>query len=392
MNCKIRRAALPLIPLISLMSLIPSRGLFAVPTILAGARAQETRRRASTVRHTGVITGQVLTLDGKPVRGAAVHLLGPYPGPKPSETIRKRFVTVRANSLGQFRAERLPPGSWLLQCEAEGYFQLHEQEGQGMFGLGTKQIEVTAVVGADSGAGRSAPEPVLLVMRQVAVLRTRVFDSDGRPVTNQKVSLILLGGGHWPDGHENVSVDSQGFFEKEYRIYPNLPDNRFPPFPIEKRDPEFPIVYDAQEMGESFGLSVPGRSGYGPVTTFTLQSGKRTRQDFRLVRGASVSGTVYETDGKTPVAGARVGTDHVYGPFEFDGKVSPPLTWERSVETDAEGHYTKRVDPGVETIMTTAKEIGTGPPGGPLQRKGTKEHAVRLRDGEHRKGIDFILK
>ncbi len=382
------RLTLPLIILIPFSSFA---GL-AVLTLLTGASApvKAPADKATTVRHTGVVTGQVVTLDGKPVRGATVHLFGPYPGPKPSETIRTLFVTVRANSRGQFRADRLPPGSWLLECEAEGYFRIYEHEGHGVFGLGREQIELTAVVGTDSSTnkstGSSAPEPVVIVMRRVAVLQARVLDSGGRPVTNQKVSLILPGGGHWPDGHESVWVDSQGFFEKEYRIYPNLERDKFPPFPIEKRDPEFPVVYDAQEMRESFGLSVPGRPGYGPITTFTLQSGKRTRQDFRLVRGASVSGTVYERDGKTPVAGARIGKDHRYGPFEFDGNAPK---WEQYVETDAEGHYTKRVDPGVETILTAWTESH---PFSAPKLKGLKEHVVRLGDGEHRKGYDFILK
>jgi hypothetical protein len=105
------------------------------------------------------------------------------------------------------------------------------------------------------------------------------------------------------------------------------------------------------------------------------------------VRGASVSGTVYASDGRTPVAGAAVGgMGFKYGPCPFDFNVMPfeEIKWERSVTTDANGHYTKKVVPRVETVLD-ARVPGT-------DFQGTKEQTVRLRDGEHRKGVDFILK
>jgi hypothetical protein len=206
MNCKIGRAALPLIAVLTGAST-------ATPIAALMTRAPTTK--APTVRHTGVITGQVVTLKGKPVRGASILLFGPHPGPRPPEMAKsKYFFSVRADSMGRFRATKLPLGKWWLDCTAKGYFELRD----GPWGpTGTPpSLPTAAVVGTDSTTVSAPVQPVLLVMHPKSVLWGQVLGSDGRPVTNQNVWLIWGPDPHGGDSYISIPVDAQGFYQKEF--------------------------------------------------------------------------------------------------------------------------------------------------------------------------------
>ncbi|MES2459862.1 MAG: carboxypeptidase-like regulatory domain-containing protein, partial [Armatimonadota bacterium] len=322
---------------LSLITLIPLSS-FAGLTVVAGASAPANRapaNKAPTVRHTGVITGQVVTLKGKPVRDANVLLFGPHPGPRPPEIAKSEFIfSVRADSRGRFRATKLPPGKWWLKCAAKGYFELHNGP-SGPMGE-PPSLPTAAVVGTDNTTASTAAEsiqPVVLVMHPQSVLWGQVLDSEGRPVTNQNVWLIWGPNGHGGDSYDSMPVDAQGFYQKEFNDYPSI--MTFPSFPIEvKEEVQAEVKEDERPEEQSekrLGMFAPGHPGYGPMHQFVLPSGKRTRQDFQLVRGATVSGTVYASDGKTPVAGATISGSRVplanghrdSAVFPFEARVSP---------------------------------------------------------------------
>lgn len=291
----------------------------------------------------GVITGKVTDTEGKPIAGATVQL-SRFGELKPT-------ATVATDKSGQFRAEKLSPGKWTLAWKAKGYSEKYETTG----GWPSFRVPTTVVVAP--GDSKS----ITLVMRPNAFLYGRVTDTNGRPITNQPVWLVAAPSNHGQPIHPKVMCDGRGFYELEFG--------------------------DAREPG--FGLHVPGRSGYGPFTEFTLEDGKRTRVDFQLVRGASVSGRVLAADGKTPVAGASVGTP------QPDSATSHPfrawvqnnwlnVEWLYAAETNADGCFLLLLNPGVEYTLHAYSKTHMS-----VYEEDPK---VRLRDGEHRNGFRLLLK
>ena len=320
---------------------------------------------------TGSIVGNVTDDVGKPIARATVLFFR-------SDDPRRSVTAAVTDKSGRFRAHGLALGAWRLEWKAKGYYEEHGfQEGPQPYWQGPMVV----VAEPDNR------KVITLVMRRNAILYGRVTDIDGKPITRRTVWLVSAPSMHFNVIHPKVRCDSHGLYKMEFSL--------------------------GREPG--FGLYVPGMTGYGPFTLFTLEDGKRTRVDFQLVRGASISGRVLAADGKTPVAGASVhtiepnyivwlpfrawlqndasrysgfGGGFGQAPFPVPARIDHKydtlhVVWPDPPRTDADGYFDLPLNPDVEYTLH-AYDL-------PRMSVYAEDPKVRLHDGEHRSGLIFLL-
>jgi hypothetical protein len=95
-------------------------------------------------------------------------------------------------------------------------------------------------------------------------------------------------------------------------------------------------------------------------------------QDFELIPGVLVNGTVTGADGE-PKAGIEVG---VYGPAHPNSSA-----WVQSATTDKSGHYVFRVPAGKNRVYVMS---------GPIMPEGS-DRTIEAVDGQETK-VDFVVK
>jgi hypothetical protein len=262
----------------------------------------------------GRLSGRVLDdVTGQPIEGAMVHMLPSGPGSAPTWGMGDE-----TDASGAFMVNRLPPSEYLISARAEDYGDeiYHHQPSW-------PAADLVPVAPGEDVTG------VEVRMRRGGLLRGHLFDEFGVPLPGFWMTVQLPNGelaGAMPD---HARTDGSFFF-------------RMPPG-------EYVVEASA----------VPGYvqeyydSVYRPedATRFPVSEGSDTGGiDFTIQLAGTIAGTVYRSDGVTPVPGAQVYAFPLQAEVG-DGAVSGPNGQYR-IEGLPSGSYRIEVNvPGSEILV-----------------------------------------
>jgi hypothetical protein len=260
------------------------------------------------------LSGRVLDdVTGQPIEGAMVHLLPLGPGSAPTWGMGDE-----TDSAGAFMVSRLPPSECLISARAEDYGDeiFHHQPGWSSANL----------VPVPPGAHVTDVE---VRMRRGGVLRGHLFDEFGVPLPGFWMAVQLPDGdlaGAMPD---NSGLDGSFFFRMppgEYIVMAQSVPGYVPEYFDAVYRPEDAVRFVVTEGSEASGI------------------------DFTIQLAGTIAGTVYRSDGMTPVPGAQVYAFPLQADVG-DGAVSGPNGQYR-IEGLPTGSYRIEVNvPGYEMLV-----------------------------------------
>lgn len=245
------------------------------------------------------VSGQVLSERGDPMSGITVSAPEPHGGPN---------LRAQTGANGEFLLAHLPPGAAELRVDSEGFRPLKET-----ILVGTNTEPVTLKLQASAPTPLDGPKPVRL--------SGKVVDADsGEPLP--RFSVLL-------DERRGTSRDFIG----------------------EGRNGAFDWVNPLTYASE-YTLEI-NAGGYEPQVSTVRQhiAGDQTFE-FRLRKGGTLSGRVFQPDGQ-PAAAAAVGLDGENMGLRFQ----PPARFVNyghpvnMTNTDAEGHFSVKSMVGTTGIL-----------------------------------------
>ena len=272
----------------------------------------------------GSISGTVYQADGTtPIQGAVVDA-APSQGGGGNNAV--------TDSNGRYRIESLAPGDYQVNARAPGFASQ-------FYFTGAKSASSTSVTVT---SGQDTPD-IDFSLDQGGAIEGTVFESDGfTPIPGAFVWAEQVGNGIGGENFTDVSGN--------YKI-DSLPPGQYT---VQAEAPGFAHEYYNGSETEASST---------PVTV----SGTATTQniDFTLGGGGAIEGTVFESDGTTPISGANVFASFIGGGAggeggEGDGGTGSMAGIGRGTETDTDGSY--RIDglPGGQYVVSAwANGFGT---------------------------------
>jgi hypothetical protein len=251
---------------------------------------------------------------------------------------------------GDFRFDRLPPGTYTLSWQAPHYYEQIQVEGS--FPIGHElRPEVTVPSVTDSRLN--------LVMKPTARLKGQVYLPNGRPFRNGSICFIA----------PRPEMFSTNFLVKT---------NREGAFEL-----EFP--YDGEE---SFEALLP-HIGYISAPWFRLVEGKILNLDFPIQLAASIEGQVRSKTDGGPVRKAHLQINIEDPGIEHNGNRYARYfhLGSASVETDDQGNFTvENLPAGAYSVKvySSSKEYYKDP-------RSAVPYKIKLIQGERHSGIVLNL-
>ena len=258
---------------------------------------------------------------------------------------------TRTAADGTYTIKGLTAGDYRVEVQAEGLAgELYDNVTQFF-----QADRATVTGGADTGA-------INFILDAGGSISGRIYEADGvTPVVGADVWANQQGGG---GNHTESGADGS------FTIEGLAPGN-----------------YEVQTQAEGFVREFyPGTTDENAATAVTVTAGgNATGINFTLDVGGSISGTVYQADGTTPIGGAFVIAQTFSATW-------PPFGPSREATTNSDGTYTIiGLAPGDHRLVAIADEAGFALemyPGGIDPQAAGK---VTVTSGGDTGGIDFTL-
>ena len=256
---------------------------------------------------------------------------------------------TRTTGDGTYTITGLGSGDYRLEAHADGYAREFYQE--------TSDFHLASRVTVAGGANTTG---INFTLDTGASISGTVYEADGlTPVPNADVwadSYDCCGGGNGTRSAADGAYTIQGLVSGDYRV--------------QARAPERGLAGEIYDNTTDWDLA----------SSVTVSAGQTTANiDFALAEGGSISGTVYEADGVTPIADADVWAENYDccgggngtrtsndGTYTIDGLVSGDYR----VRAQAQGHVREFYD------NTTDRDLAS---------------SVSVTEGQTTANIDFAL-
>ncbi|HLG14833.1 MAG TPA: carboxypeptidase-like regulatory domain-containing protein [Blastocatellia bacterium] len=207
---------------------------------------------------TGAITGRV-TIGGKPVAGLTVALLGPETNPPPSPLSK-----TSTDDEGAYRLTRLPAGQYRVVPFGPALV-IQDEANPAQPG---RRVSV---------ADGETVDKIDFALKRGGVITGRVTDTDGRPLTGQRVTLIRIDARgqkpvDWLINPPMYVIDDRGI----YRIF-GLPAGRY--------------IVSAGEAASAGLTRIGNAAGYHPLTFHPSVTDATKATVIELEEGQEATGT-----------------------------------------------------------------------------------------------------